>query len=759
MKPPVGNDDSLYAFGPFRIDLEARTLLRDGAPVPLLPKSFDALAVLVRHPGTLLDKDFLLREIWPDTHVEENNLARAISDIRKALGEGPKDQRYVVTVPRRGYRFAPSVAPVDSDRSGPPAPASEVVSVPTHESPVRSAWRRPALLGAAVVLATVFLVGWLLAKRAPDRPLADRDVLVLADFANNTGDPVFDDTLREALAVQLEQSPFLKVMDDAQMRQTLQLMGRDPDKRVTSDTARDVCRREREKATIGGSIARLETSYTILLHATTCETGETLAREQVDAYGKTQVLAALRTAANGMRRKLGESLGSIESPERHAVTEVTTPSLEAFQAYARGADHYRRGLFLQAVPFFRRAIELDPDFAMAHQLLANAYGNAGERALSIEYSAKAFVLADSVSERERLAISAVYHMRVTGDATSAAQALRLFVETFPRASIPRSYRGTFYMSMGQFERAAEDFEEMVRLDPRGGIPRMNLMGAYLQLGRLADAKAVAQTAPGHTLDAPGIHQMRLALGLMEEDSAAVAREVRWFEGRDDAYVSLDLQASEALIRGQRHRASGLLQAAAGQARAQNLGAPADLLAEAAAADPYGDCQVEDTLTKELRACRDLPGVLAAVESEAKARPADTLLNAVQLPVRRAALDLRRGEADRAVTLLESARPYERRYPEVVYVRAMALLESGRYREAAAEFQKLVDWKGLGPGVRLPLAYLGLGRAASRAGDAAGARTAYERLLELWREADADLPVLSQAKLEYTAGAAARSADR
>jgi tetratricopeptide (TPR) repeat protein len=625
------------------------------------------------------------------------------------------------------------------------------ISVPAARPPLIPARLRRALYGMAVVVALLAAGGAFLWQRRPQAPpLTDKDVLVLADFTNSTGDPVFDGTLREALAVQLERSPFLKVMTDPQVRQILRLMGRAPGEQITNEVAREVCERGREKAMIGGSIAALGASYAIILHATNCATGETLAREQVQTNRKEEVLAAIGVAATRIRTKLGESLGSIQALERHSAMQASTPSLDAFHAYALGLAQFRLGLWLQSVPLFQRATELDPNFAMAFQVLGHAYANAGERTRAIEYTRKAFALIDRVSERERLSIAAMYHERVTGDADNMADAFHLFVQTYPRISIPRIFRGAFYYSMGEFEKAAQDFEEAVRLDPRGWIPYANLMGAYAALDQLDKASAVGEKAFTQKLDAPGLHQLVLRVALMRGDEAAAAKQIQWFAGNTDQYLSLDEQASGAIVLGQRRKAAELLKRTRDLARRRNLIDSANVLTDAAAADPFGDCQVEDELMNSLRACADLQVALTAAEATSRERPADTLQNAVHLPVRRAAIELKRNHPAKAIELLRAAAPYERRYPEVVYLRALAYLRTGKAAEAAGEFQKIIDHKGASWGPRYPLAYLGLARAAARAGDSSRARKAYQDFLTLWKDADPDIPALSEAKKEYAA---------
>ena len=425
----------------------------------------------------------------------------------------------------------PTAAEVEAALAGVRVPAAIA-------PPGRSRLRGPiySLAAAAAGVALLATGGAFLWQPRPQPPpLTDKDVLVLADFSNSTREPVFDGTLRDALAVELERSPFLKVMDDLQVRESLRLMGRPPGVRITNEIAREVCLRGRDKAMIGGSIAGLGTSYAVSLHATNCATGETLAREQVEAKEKEQVLTAVGVAARGIRTKLGESLGSIQELERHSALSATTPSLDAFQAYALGLAQFRRGLWLQAVPFLERATELDPEFAMAFQVLSHAYWHAGERRRSVEYSRKAFALVDRISERERLAISAIYYIRATGEAEKITDALELFQQTFPRISIPRDFRGGFHHSMGEFEKAALDFEEAVRLDPRGWIPYVNLMESYARLDQFDRAKAVAKVALAQKTDAPRLHQVLLRIALVEGDDAAADREIRWFAGRSDEY--------------------------------------------------------------------------------------------------------------------------------------------------------------------------------------------------------------------------------
>jgi len=607
-------------------------------------------------------------------------------------------------------------------------------------------WKYAAATAATVlVVVTGFL---LLQQRIRAAPLTDKDVLVLAEFTNNTGDPVFDGTLREALAIHLEESPFLKILDDAQVRQDLQLMSRRPDERITNDIAHEICIREREKAMVGGAIASLGKTYAITLQATNCQTGETLAREQVVAEDKEYVIQSVGAAAKGMRVKLGESLSSIQKLDLPAM-KVTTSSLEALQTFSLGIDQFRLGLWLSAIPFFRRATELDPNFALGFEVMASAYSNAGETSRSIEYHKKAFELIDRVSERERLQISFWYYRTATGELNKAADVVQLLVQTYPRDGTARVSGGSLYRGLGEFEKTAQYDEEAVRLSPRGSVTYGNLMDAYALLGRFDEVRTIAEKAFAQKLDAPLIHQNLLWVANMQGDRAAIEREIRWFAGKVDEPRSLDEQGVYAVVLGQPRKAAELLRRGARLLRQQDLNGAARTREQAAAADPYGDCGA-DVIGDGILSCGDLDGELKAAEARLKVRPADTLLRSVELPTLAATIKLKQNQPDEAIELLQSAAPYERRYVQPVYLRGMAYLRLGRGAEAAAEFQKIIDHKAPYWGSRYALSYLGLARAATLAGDVRRATKAYQDFFNLWKDADPDISLLIQAKKEYAA---------
>ncbi len=638
------------------------------------------------------------------------------------------------------------------------------------EAPARPRKRRllwPAVAVAAVIVLAV--AGVLVWQRMQAKPLTDKDVLVLADFTNTTGDAVFDGTLREALAVQLEQSPFLKIMGDEQVRQDLSFMGRSAGERITNQVAREICQRENEKAMIGGSIANLGKTYAITLQATNCQTGEALAREQVEAEDREHVLRAVATAAKGIRAKLGESLASIQKLDVPS-EQLTTTSLEAFQTFALGGAQLRLGLSLAAIPFYQRATELDPNFASAYQYLGVMYCNAGETGRCAEYMKKGFALVDRVSERERFNISAWYYFVSTGELNKAIDACQLLARTYPREPGPHNLLGLMHWSTGDWEKALSEHQEAVRLEPRGAILYGNVVLAYLFLGRFDEAKAVAEKAFGQKLDFPAIHWALLWAAYLQADRAEAEKHIQWLSGKPLEDRSLSSQAVNAAALGQTRKARELAQRAAEMARRQNLPERAAQFQgqEALGEALVGNCEVARTKARAailpvqapalffsdtppalpLALCGDPATVQKAADETSKRYPVHTLWNAVFLPSMRAAVELSRSEPDKAVELLQSATPYERAYPSAVYLRGLAYLRARKGAEAAVEFQKILDHKGANWGPYYPLSYVGLGRAQVLAGDTARARKAYQDFFALWKDADPDIPILREAKAEY-----------
>jgi tetratricopeptide (TPR) repeat protein/predicted Ser/Thr protein kinase len=584
-------------------------------------------------------------------------------------------------------------------------------------------------------------------------PLTDKDMLVLADLANLTGDPVFDGILREALAAELEQSPLLKVIANDQVREDLQLMGRSSDERLTNQIAREICQRESEKAMIGGSIASLGKTYAIALQASNCATGETIARERAEAQDKEHVLQALSMAAKGMRAKLGESLSSIQKLERFPGT-VTTKSLEAFQYYSQGMRKFAQGEYLEAVPSFQRATEVDPNFATAWRVLGLTYfAMGGERSRQTEYFTKAYRLADRVSEGERLAITSYYYLVVTGERDKAADSFELWARTYPRDAEAFNLLRSIYTSDGKWEKALEEARMAMQLAPRVAAMHSSLAYMNFLLDRFEEAKRGAAEAFSRKLDPPRLHELLLDIAYIQDDRSAAENEIQWFVGKPEEYTSLKVQAAYADTFGQRRRSRDLLRQGALLAQGRGLSANAtQLRAQADAPDIlFRNCDPVREIGSVAGLCSDPSQALSRLEESAKQNPNDARLNAVQLPVIRAIVELRRGQPAQAIELLRSAGPYERTNPRVVYLRGLAYLSAKRGAEAAGEFQKILSQKGANADSDYyPLSYIGVARGEMLAGDKAKARSAYQRFLDLWEDADPDVPVLIEARKDYAA---------
>jgi eukaryotic-like serine/threonine-protein kinase len=453
----------LYEFGPFRVDPEKEILLRDGEPVPLTPKTFQILLVLVRHSREIVTKDDLMKTVWPDTFVEETNLTRNIFTLRKALGESPQDHHYILTVPGRGYRFAESVRLL---------PEQELSIVAANHSKVQVQVKQTKPWGwisVAVILVLAVAAGTFRFLWHRTTVLGEKDTVVLADLANSTGNPVFEGTLRQGLAVQLEQSPFLSLVSDDRIHQTLKLMGRPVDAPLTSDTAREVCERIGSAAVLEGSIASLGSQYVLGLRAKNCRNGEVLDEEQVQAARKEDVLNALSQIVTRFRTRVGESLATVEQ-HNTPLQEATTPSLEALKAYSEAWKGALSTGPAAAVPLLQGAIHTDPNFAMAHAFLGRVYGDIWEPVLSAESTSKAYELQNRVSDRERFFIVLSYDLQVRGNLEKAQQTGELWPKLIPVIESPTdSCRGfpKKWVSMKSRSKRAKKLSGLIRTSPLG----------------------------------------------------------------------------------------------------------------------------------------------------------------------------------------------------------------------------------------------------------------------------------------------------
>ena len=639
-----------------------------------------------------------------------------------------------------------------------------------------SRWKLPAAIAATVVILSA--VGYIRFHRVPT--LTDTDTIVLADFANTTGDPVFDGTLRQGLAVQLEQSPFLSLIPDERIRATLRLMSRPPDAQLTPELARGVCERTGSAAVLEGSIAPLGSKYVLGLRAVSCAAGALLDDEQVQAAKKEDVLDALSQMASRFRRRIGESLATIQ---RHStpLLEATTPSLEALKAYSTG----RRLLFSKgpatALPFFKRAVEMDPKFATAYAFEGRMYADVGETALAVENMRKAWELRQHASDQERFFIDFNHDRLVTGNLEKAAQTCELWAQTYPRDAFPHTFLGgSTSLFFGRFDKAAEEAKKAMELDLDHPFGYLHVANNYVVRNRLAEARAILQRASDRKLDIPEFSILRYLIAFLEGDNAEMERLARLGEQRSDMADWVTGQESDVLAysghlreaRSKSQRAVDLANAIGGSERAAELEA-ATAVREALFGN-VAEARRNAAATLEISKDRDTeyPAALAwalagdssraqALEDDLKNRfPEDTFVNFSYLPVLRAVIALDHRMPSQAIDFLQAAAPYELGSQDLggigfvgsfyaVYIRGEAYLAAHRGVEAAAEFKKILDHRTIVMNEPIgALAHLETGRAYVLAGDTAGARSSYQDFLTLWKDADADIPILKQAKAEY-----------
>ncbi len=657
-----------------------------------------------------------------------------------------------------------------------PAASSSTAPVLVTPSPEQSAATtakkrfggRSIALTLAAALALAVVASLLYSKRAP--ALTERDTILLADFVNTTGEPVFDGTLKHALAVQLEQSPFLNIFPDERVRATLQLMNRSPDERLTPSVARELCQRQGIKAMLTGSIASIGSQYSLALDAVNCGTGDSLGREQAEADAREKVLPALGAAASSLRRKLGESLGSIERFNAK-IEEATTPSLEAFKAFSQGDATRATGNETGSVTFYERALELDPNFALASARLATVYANTGEREKSVKYAEQAFERRDRVSEREKFYITAKYYQFVVGDTPKTIETYNLFKQTYPRDGTPSTNLGSIYGQQGDYAKAQEEARESIRLLPDENFGYGTSAFSYMALNQYDESKAVLERAMAQRLDWMGARGLLYQIAFAQHDDAGMKRQSEWATGKPDEFAMRSLEASASAFSGKVGSARQIFRRARELANRggfrENAG---DIAGDAALIEShFGDsAQAREQAGSALSFSRSA-SILSQVgtslalvgwgpqatdlANELESRFAThTFTKQLLVPTVRAAVELGKRNPARAIELLEPAAQYDlnRFAPyEAIYLRGQAHLAAGAGADAVREFQKILDHRGVAPtSPTYALAYLGLARARKLADDTDGSRKAYQDFLALWKDADPDIPALKQAKAEY-----------
>ena len=756
----------IYRFGKFELDPRSAELRKNGARLKIQEQPLQVLLKLLEHPGEVVSREELRASVWPaDTFVDfETGLNTVIKRLRETLGDSAETPIFIETIPRRGYRF---VATVETHPRG-LAPGLVPDKVPPRSRPRHKVW----LVSLAVALLAGLLAAFFWEHRRPQPLLASQGIMVVADFTNSTGDPVFDDTLKQAVTIGLQQSPHVRILPEQRIKETLALMGRPAGEPLKQDLAREVCQRSGGAALLTGSISSLGSEYVIGLKVLNCENGEMLALEQAQAPKKEDVLKTLGTMATRLRSTLGESLRSVERFDA-PIEQATTPSLDAFKAYTLGMRALYAKSPVAAIPFFNRATELDPNFALAYSLLGTVYGDVLlESELAAENARKAYELRDRVSERERF-------KNVTGDLEKAIQTYESWSQTYPEDAGVHNLIGVLYGYSGQYDKAATEILEAIRLFSDAAINYSNLMEDYTALNRLDQAKSVYRQALDRQLEGVFLHDDRYAIAFLEGDSEEMKRQVAWAAGKpgeEDILLSADSD-TEAFY-GHLERSRRLSQRAVDSSKRAGLKETAALwklnlaLREAEFGNSERARQAARTglsiaSTRNARTIAALAlaraGDLEQAEKMAadleKQNPSNTAITRYWLPTIRAYVAIGQNDGARALQFLEVATPYDLAFPPPqfgeggllypAYVRGQAylLLHSGK--EAAREFQKLIDHRGIVINSPLgTLAYLGLARAFALEGDSMKARDAYQHLFGLWKDSDSDILLLQQAKMEY-----------
>ena len=773
------------------------TLTRGDTLLHVRPQLMDVLVCLARHPGRVVLKDNLLAEVWPDRFVSESGLVRCVAELRQLLGDSSREPRYIETIAKRGYRL---IAPVDwLETAADAAPArlappivearggdhsegsrkpdgSEAAQPETATARSAAGWRSwrwwpfaPLLLAALLVAAFVAVY----MGRSSARTLTEQDLVVLA-FENATGDAVFRDTLPLALSIQLEQSPFLRILSAERVREVLQLMKRPADTPVTRALGMEICERAGATVLIIGSITSLGQHYAIGLEAVACVTGESIGRQQVEVPAKDAVLAGVAEVASALRRKLGESVASIAGYSV-PITEATTPSLEALRIVRRGDAARERGQAAEALGLYREAVKLDPDFALAYVRLGSLALAAHFEAEGVAAADRAYALRQNVTLPERLEIELLYHWNRTGDLEKITDTLVEMRRAYPHMVLARRGLAQHYIGIGRYEAALGEALETLRLEPKHALSYQTVAQAYLFLNRLAAARQTVESAAALGVDTEMQHWILLQVGFLTGDSALVARERTWAASHEeatpwfleaeaedavwhgrlrDALDFLERYEQWALARGAEHRASVL------RLRMARYEALCGRTAEARARVTR---ELAAGLTSELKVealkVAVSAGDLALVERlldevDREGWPGPSQPGGGFVLADRAALDTARGRPDRALERLRPFIPYELGMlwgfiP--LFERAQAHLKAGDWQEARVACEKMLAHSTISSAQKLlPHAQLGVARALAAGGLTDQSRQAYARFFALWKDADPDLPLLAQARREAAA---------
>jgi DNA-binding winged helix-turn-helix (wHTH) protein/predicted Zn-dependent protease len=782
------------------LDPRAYELRRSGRRLKLERIPMELLLLLVERRGELVTREEIIERIWgKDVFLDtDSGINAAIRKIRQVLKDDPEKPLFVQTITGKGYRFVAPMVEVEAPVGGQGGATvkADIVGSALVNSVNRdlvgatiSGAGAPSVIGkhwrmivpAAVTGLALSVGGYLYFHRAPK--LTDKDTIVLADFTNTTGDPVFDGTLRQGMAVQLEQSPFLSLISEERIHQVLRLMDKPADTRLTPDIAREICERTASAAVLDGSIASLGSQYVLGLRARDCRTGDVIADEQVQAARKEDVLNALGQIASKFRTRVGESLATVEKYDT-PLAEATTPYLEALRAYSTGWKVSFSAGAAAAVPFLNRAIEIDPNFASAYAMLARLYGDIGESELSAKNASKAYELRGRASEQEKFFISTSYQLQATGNLEKAQQACELWMQAYPRAWLPHGLlSGGIYPQLGKYEGAVKEARIALEIDPDFSIGYANLAGSYVALDRLDEAEATLRRAVDRKLEIPDFFVLRYVIALLKNDEsgmerqAALAREkagaddwmsnsegfVLAYSGRLEEARTMSRRAADLARKAERRDTEALYEtdAAVREALFGNASTAMQRVGHALELSKSRDVEYGSAFALALSG--DSSRSQALSDELPRRFPEDTRVQFAYLPTLRALLALNHSEPSNAVEVLQTAIAYEAGTLNEggsefllgtgnfysAYVRGLAYLAAHQGREAAVEFQKILAHRGIVLTDPIgALAHLQLGRAYALSGDKTKARSAYQDFLTLWKDADTDIPIFKQAEAEY-----------
>ena len=772
--------NGLYRFDEFELDPSQRSLTRNGATLSLSSKGFQVLSYLVANPGRVVTKEELLKAVWPDSFVEESNLPGYISGLRKVLTDRAS---YIATVPGQGYQFTARVQ-AETPADLPPQPRPEDLqpqnvqfmrersriviretSSPaalTQSKPLLHRWTVWAGIGVAIVAGAATWYGFYIHQQSQEL-----SKVMVGDFLNLTGDPAFDHTLKSSLELSLAQSPYIQLMGSAEEQSVLSTMQKAQDSPLLGDIALEVCRRSNYQVLLRGKIASGDKwgSDAMSLEAVDCLTGKTLTLLRADASDKDSVLSTLDGLAAGARKKVGESSQSVEQFDVPIMNESTF-SFDALQAFNTGSSLGSQGKILECIPYFQKAVDLDPKFAMAQASLGTAYLTLGDTKKAGGYSKVAFDLSGGVSQWERLYIRYNYYLMTLHDLDSAVSDTEEWTRIYPRDETSWEALSYLEIQIGNYPAAVQAARHALQMSPvKYVVEYENIADASMREGRFADAKRTIAEAQAQGKDGPALHQLLLQIAFLEHDPQATQREIAWAGGHPELWLSLEIQAILAADLGKEQESESLFHSTMSDAIKEGQPALTDsmMLGEAGVEVDLGQMAKATQLLAQVKDHGSITWALLATKAGSTTAadryfklpneyPNATLANKVLVPELKAVLALRRNDPVAAIALLEASRPYELVSPEMIEVRGEAYLAAKQGAKAREEFQKLIDH----PAVEEPtmpktiLAHLGLARADQLQGQKEESRKEYQTFFSLWKDGDADLPVLKQAHLECAA---------